>query len=207
MLGIVITSYNRFDYLEKCLESFSQSDFPAETIVTIIDDKSADYRVKELLTNFRLEKVALLIQLNKKRKGNQKNIVTAFDNFCELGCDLLMNLDNDAIVKREWLRVLLELQNKYPDRIVSGFDAPRHKANKYFGNYVFKKSIGGINLLLTADLYKTFLRKTLLNYHHWDWRMSQLRKSDFVVARPSMVQHIGSISTLGHRGADYSTTF
>lgn len=206
MLGLVITSYERYEYLQQCLQSVAKSDFPADMTAIIVDDCSKDKRVRELLNGFSFS-IPTEIIFNKRRKGNQKNIINAFDRFVFRRYELLMNLDNDAIVKPDWIKVLLRLHEKYPERIVSGFDTQRHKAKKYFSNHVFKESIGGINMLLTAELYQNFLRRTLMNYHYWDWRMSRLRKSDFVVARPSMVQHIGSISTLGHRGADYSTTF
>jgi glycosyltransferase involved in cell wall biosynthesis len=50
--GIILTTFNRYEYLEKTLETLSKTNFLPNTIIKIFDDCSTENKVIELLNNY-----------------------------------------------------------------------------------------------------------------------------------------------------------
>lgn len=200
-LGIVIPCYNRAAYLKDCLNSVLKSDIPENTLFILINDGSKDPSVGITMTLF--ADLTNTIVFNKTNSGVHKSLLLGFDTAFAKGCDVVMNLDSDAIVSKDWITRLLALHEKHSHTIVSGFNTlsqdggtgkPRHPVTEERQGYVTKRSIGGINMCFNADVYYRTVRNNLIGNTHWDWMVSyemQWRGIPFVVSKPSVVQHIG----------------
>ena len=123
-------------------------------------------------------------------------------------CDVVMNLDSDAIIKKNGIETLLHLHSRFSHTIVSGFNTlvpdagtkkPRHPIVSEHKDYFTKKSIGGINMLMNKEMYLKYIEPEL-NRYNWDWRVCQRMQKDkklFIVSNPSVVQHLGIKSAIG----------
>lgn len=200
-IGIVICTHNRLVYLEKCLESIEKSFIPLNSTLFFVDDGSEDYRVIDLINSFCSVRKSTFSHF-KKRMGIHHSLLLGFDALIMDGCDILINIDSDAIVSKNWITVLLKLHFENEDTIVSGFNTlscdiytkqPRHPVVKEFNDYILKRSIGGINMCFNKIVYDKYVRKSLVN--NWDWNLCHSFKMEnkyFVVSKPSVVQHIGT---------------
>ena len=54
-LALIITTYNRPEYLRKCFDSILRSDIPNGTVVLISDDCSDDEETLNLIRNFKVK--------------------------------------------------------------------------------------------------------------------------------------------------------
>jgi len=218
-LGIVITTYNRPYYFKQCLDSLSDADLPANTVLLFVDDASEDSAIRYMIEHYetRAIKYAMFLEKNLKIHGVLKK---GFDYLFDKGCDVVMNLDADAIVSMDFAYRLLYLKKQHPNNIISGFNTltcdpttkkARHPIVHKGENYCLKHSIGGINVLLDKKLYEKYVVPSLEKGYGWDWRMSELVKKAedvFVVAAPSCVDHIGIDSTFnGHINPDRAADF
>ena len=195
--GLLITAFNRPEYLEKCLRSVSMIPNNGSLEILIIDDCSTDKRTIELIDSF-VNTWVKKIRMSKNQ-GIKNALRTGFNFLFASGCQTVINLDGDAIVKPEFLEVLTTLKARFPDTIVSGFNTQttdpktgkvRHRTIGEFDGYCLKESIGGINMVINEAQYKAFLLPALKGQNHWDWNLCKMVKS-FVVSKPSVVQHIG----------------
>src|SRR5690606_26935169 len=79
----------------------------------------------------------------------------------------------------------------------------RHKVIEQGEGYNIKASVGGINMLLTKETYANFVRPALVHslekHLNWDHQAS-LKAGRVVVCQPSVIQHIGYESSMGHSG-------
>lgn len=205
MIGLVITTFNRPEYLIKTLESVSQAIQP--DMLLISDDCSTDYRTIDLISKY---KVIRTLRNSSIRYSLMQGIGYLFNN----GCDIVINLDSDCIVKKDFIEKLIALSEKFPDQIISGFNTltknrlgvTRHPIIEQGDGYVIKKSIGGINMLMTKSTFNIIIKPALIEAQrtkdHWDkiaCRISQEQGKDIIVCSPSVIQHIGINSAMGHR--------
>jgi glycosyltransferase involved in cell wall biosynthesis len=205
-IGLLITTFNRPEYLRQTLESLKRADLHNAQIF-IVDDCSRDN-----------ETLRLIAPYNKIR--NQRNlsirhcIQIGFDYLIARGCDVLINIDSDAIVRVDFMSRLLDLYKQFPDRIISGFNTlsksrtgiTRHPIIMQGNGYVEKLSIGGINMLMGIKTYNEIVKPGLLESQrtrdHWDkivCRISNEKGKTIIVSSPSVIQHIGFDSAMGHR--------
>lgn len=204
-IGICLTTYNRPHYLRQTLDSLAAADLRGAQVL-IVDDCSTDIETLKMLVDYR--------SVGTNRNVSIRHTLQiGFDQLISEGCEVLVNLDADVIVSPDFLQVLMELHNAFPDRIVSGFNTltknrkgiPRHPAVESHQGYVIKHSIGGVNMVISADTYQDIVRPALLlsqkNRGDWDTiacRMSMAQGKPIVVSSPSVVQHIGIRSAMGH---------
>ena len=100
-----------------------------------------------------------------------------------------------------WLINMLEQLDKNPKDIISGFNPSNHSESKTItesDRSVRKNFIGGCNILFKKNKYgivKKSLKKE--NAGGWDLVLAKNIKG-FVCTKPSVVQHIGLIGTMGH---------
>jgi glycosyltransferase involved in cell wall biosynthesis len=195
-VGLVITTFNRPNEFAKCIESLKESTLPDE--VLIVDDGSSDPETIDLINTCGFDAYQ-----HPFNYGVHASLIYGFLKLFKT-CDVVMNLDADAIVAPNYLEVLMNLHYMFPNYIVSGFNtitANRHHIISQHKGYCLKKSIGGINMLMTKDTYLKYLHVNLKNGYGWDWGVCGLvaqRKIPFVVSTPSVIDHIGFESTLGH---------
>lgn len=200
MTALILTTFNRPNYLAQCLQSLKNVNYPKDTLLIIIDDCSNE-ETRELINEFTLP-----IQVLKYFKPTNKGIKDSLLIGYQLGfnyADVVINLDGDAIVKPEFISRLLELQKQFPDNIISGFNSRNKDGDKLrnpiiseHDGYAVKKYANGINMVVNRELYDKYIHKGLTSNTNWDFAASQ--GNNCIIAVPSLVQHIGINSSMGH---------
>lgn len=207
-VGLLITTYNRPGYLWQCLESLNAADLNGVSPL-IIDDGSTDNATLNILGENKI-----LTLYHVQNMGIHFSIMAGFDYLVKLNCDTLINLDADTIVKPDFIERLTDMLLKHPDKIITGFNTTtggRHKPVSYFDGGVYKRTIGGVNMCMTVETYKSIVRPCLVDAR-WDWRVCEAMQKQnkyFVALTPSVVQHIGFVSSMGHYdgGVDVADDF
>jgi mannosyltransferase OCH1-like enzyme/GT2 family glycosyltransferase len=214
-IGLVVATWNRFEYLSKSLASLSKSRLN-NCLLVIIDDASDDKDVRRLI-----QETAFDVPVIKLFKSSRTNVNVSLDiawSFLnKIGCKKLVNLDSDTLVKTNWLEVLNQLHDKLryrKDRLVlSGFN--RHNNPSVIsdnGDHIVKSAMGGINYYFDSSMFNDFV-KPFLSYQYWDSELQdyflkhRAHQFKMVSAKPSVVQHIG-VNGLNSNGVyDYASDF
>lgn len=196
--GIVVTTWNRPEYLQSCLQSLARSELSG-TIIVLVDDASDDPETRKLLDDFDLD-----TPLVKIRKRERTLMHVGLDiGWCflqNLGCRYLSNLDADAIVRRDWFIRLRQLFESLPypgdDVLLSGFNRSNAPCiREEHENYLRKYRMGGINYFFTPAFYQK-VRHLMFN-SNWDSHIQYLCGTEqadayyMICCKPSVVQHIG----------------
>jgi len=224
-LGIIVTTYNRPKYLKQCLESLQRAELPEGTFIVIVDDASTDAEVDNV--------IAVFCAKNKwyrfkkfKNEGIKKLIRDGIGVFQEkdyphkFKFDLIINLDGDAIVRNDFATELIKLHERFPNQLITGFEctnknpdgSPRHKTIGEGQGFKIRQTVGGINLCFTPKMYNDWILPALNTSGNWDQRACLNAGNGVICASPSLIQHIGLESSMGHSGtggemADVSDTF
>jgi GT2 family glycosyltransferase len=217
VLGIV--SYERHEYLEKCLDTLKRSNLIQnidKLSIVIIDDHSKDKRVHALIDSYLIERVEIKKVKLKINRGHPNSVVKILlklfkSNYTNY--DFWGVIDNDVIFKENWLFNLLQLyeesqQMNLKIKMMTGFNATGHckdgggaelthiyetKAGK-FGT---KQFVGGAQLLMRPSILKEFgWWDTNKRKGGWDRQWSRISDElgySILVSIPSTVQHIGAI--------------
>jgi glycosyltransferase involved in cell wall biosynthesis len=200
-LGLLITTYNRPEYLERCLGSLQHTDLNSDVEVLIVDDCSTDKKTIELIQS------GWSIMYNEKQSGISQSIINGYNKLFANGCKVVINLDADAVVSEDFFNKMTSLIEQFPDRIITGFNSlvtnslgkSRHPILKTYGNCHTKKSCGGINLAMNESTFRKYVEpaceKILKDGKgNWDELACKSYSSDgldIIVSNPSIVQHIG----------------
>lgn len=201
-IAILITTFNRPEYLKECLDSVKRSNLCGADVI-VWDDNSTDKQVSEIIFKSGF-KAAYLPQ----NKGICYNLLTGIQTLLGWEYDIIINLDSDAIVRNDWIERLLELHKRFPDKIITGFHSTtknadgteRHKMIRGGDGWCEKESVGGINMLFTKQTFEKYAKPALekcLNGGNWD-HQTCINAGSVICTVPSVVQHIGLISSLGH---------
>lgn len=208
-LGIVITVHNRPEYTAQCFESLKRADIPERAVLCVVDDCSTDKNIPPLVTDFMLKTACFVVRLGEKTQGVKSAILEGVNQLQQKNCDLICILDNDAIVNNEAFNWLLYYHKQYPDRIITGFncntlnkDGSERHVNLSEGNGItFKQSAGGVNMLFNKAVYQKYILPALEGPGNWDHEACKAMMKDekpIVAIKPSVVQHIGIKSAMGH---------
>ena len=206
-IGIVIPTFGRPEFLKQMLNNLSKAKLD-NTVIVIADETATKHEnnisneMKRIILDYEIKnKVGNIpiIKIFKKRHGNMyDSFKIGFDLLEELGCNMFMTLDSDAIVKKNFIQKLMEIYQLHKHRlvIISGFHTTNnnHKVIKEYPTYRTKSSIGGINMLFNKNTYKNYFRPTLTD-EKWDWVVGDKikeKKGLLIVTKPSVVDHIGS---------------
>ncbi len=199
--ALIVTTFNRPEYLSQCLQSLRGVNYPADTLLIIVDDCSTDKQTIELINEFSLP-IQVIKYLKPQNKGIKDSLLIGYSLAFQY-CDIAINLDGDAIVKPEFIERLLELQKQFPDNIVSGFNSKNKDGDKLRNpivseheGYAVKKYANGINMVVNRELYDKYIHKGLTSNTNWDYAAS--KENNCIIAVPSLVQHIGINSSMGH---------
>lgn len=206
--SLIVCTFNRPQYLNQCFASLLRADLSPLSTVYIIDDHSTDKEAIRLIQEFDVDDVEVI----KIRKGKNKGIkdslaigyLIAFEN-----SDIVINLDGDGIVRKDFLHVLLGLKKQFPNNIVSGFNTTVKNRNPIIEEhetYFKKKYASGINMVINKDEYEDYLLPAIsMPIGNFDFEASKLHMADgkaVIVSSPSVVQHIGvEESSMGHISA------
>ncbi len=208
---LLITTFNRPEYLKRCLASVKRAGI---TDVLIVDDCSTDKETIRLINESDFRKI-----FKTSRRGICDSLLKAIHSLFISGSDIVINLDADAIIRNDFLERMMELHNAFPDDIITGFHSTtknkdgseRHRIMPFhdpFGyanhlEYVRKQSVGGINMLWTRanwEKMKPVIENAQKNNLNWDHQIS-LASNGIICAVPSLVQHIGIESSMNHTEA------
>lgn len=194
--ALIVTTYNRRNYLRDCLNSLSQlSEFPQ--VIIFSDDCSDDPNIKDMRYCFISPNEQFYLS-TERNMGIRKNLLLAYDFAFNYDCDFVINLDGDAIVKPNFITRLIGLKNRFPHSIVSGFNCnnPKNPILKDGDDYVLRRHCNGINMGIDKEQYKYIIKPALEQDGNWDYNSTH--EQPFVISKPSVVQHIGMISSMGH---------
>lgn len=202
-IGICMTVYNRPDYLIQTVDSLEDA-MIGQTVV-VVDDCSTDDRTIGLLSKLRYRVIK-----THTRSNVYGALKLGISKLIELDCTHIIILDSDAIVKPNFIEKLTELQNKFPNQIVTGFNCTtkdkdgkeRHRIIDAGEGWNKKHSIGGINMMFSVETYKKYVLPELdncirLKKGQWDMNVCK-RIGGAYSTVPSVVQHIGFYSSMGH---------
>lgn len=202
-VGLLICTYNRPEYLKECLWSLERADLSRVDAILFVDDCSDNIETKcELkLVEANMPKAYLTIQ--DHNCGIKQSLLTGYNSlFKNFGCDLVINLDSDAIVRPDFVNKLLD---NYFCGILTGFHCTTKNANgterhkilyEEAGLYV-KQSVGGINMCINKEAYEKHVRPALRSNGNWDHNAC-INAGYAYCLKESVIQHIGFDSSMGH---------
>lgn len=201
-IGLILTTFNRPNYLKECLNSLAYADLSGLNEILIIDDCSTDLTVKTLLSNIKFQ---ARIHYNEQNKGIKGNLIFGYDELFKNN-DIVINLDSDALVSKDFVSALLKLNEKFPNQIVTGFHSntlnnngtARHIITETGQDYLRKQSVGGINFSINKICYDNYLKPALIkpvgNFDH----DACITAGGCICVKESVIQHIGFDSSLNH---------
>lgn len=195
--ALIITTYNRPEYLKRCLDSIrAMSELPDH--ILLMDDCSTDEQTIKLIKSFSLPRGEVGRSFGDSNRGIAAQLKTAFIFVFGLGFDLAINLDADAIVKPDFITRLKVLKSRYPEHIVSGFncDNPRNPILYEGEDYVLRNHCNGINMCMDEKQFENIVLPALQSPGNWDYNSTH--KLPIVISKPSVVQHTGIESSMGH---------
>jgi glycosyltransferase involved in cell wall biosynthesis len=183
-------------------------------LLITVDDCSTDPEVSRLLSSFcndypgKIKNYSLI-----QNHGVKGALKTGFENAIQSGCDLFINLDSDAIVKPNFITRLKELKQQFPDNIVSGFNSRNKRPDGKLRNpiisehegYALKAHCNGINMCINRDQYEKIVRPALNTGGNWDFNCTT--SQPVVIAVPSLIEHIGFHSSMGHDSEEPDTAW
>lgn len=216
-LGLIITTFERPEYLEKCLNSLRKSTIPKGSLILIVDDHSTDARTLQLINDFFIDGCEVFRSFSETNQGISAQVRYAYNTCFASGCTVAMNLDSDAIVRPDFITRILELKNYYPGHIVTGFHSTtknrngteRHPILKTSEKYCLKSSVGGINMCMSEPEFRKYCEPALnkvinekrFNWDHLTCVESMKDGKGIVCTVPSVIQHIGFDSSMNHKEA------
>jgi len=209
-IGIVISIFGRYDLTVRMLDSINNSDL-SDTMVILVDESNSrnspvlsehDRQISDNVMQYPLK--ADHLKIFKGQHGNiNHSLLIGFDLLKNVyQCQYLVILDSDTIVKKHWLRELLNagqyLDKNYPNvpYLVSGFATINggHCEIGRMGPLRQMNDLGGINWLFPSQQYEQI--RPMLFDCHFDNRVCnwiKKRRGYLCCTVPSVVEHIGYI--------------
>lgn len=214
-ISLLITTFNRPNYLKDCLWSLERADLSRIDEIWIYDDCSTIEETKDLIRDFchKNEKANFMFSIiNRGIKDallySYELLFLPLDKFNRFGNDIVINLDSDAIVRPDFVERLLENIHKTGGGILTGFHSTttnangteRHKIKYDFDDILFKESVGGINFCIDKHAYEKFVKPALNSPGNFDHN-SCLNAGGAWCLKESVIQHIGFDSSMNHNEA------
>ena len=196
-LGLLMPIYNRSEIGTRVLDRLSQCTFPKNTVILLLDDGSTE---KEIVNKIKSVEFPSHVHVEKQFQNHNKdnsyhnigkNIKKGFNYLIDQGCDYVMNLDDDMLVKKDFIIKLMDLANEVDIKNNGGFitgfletsNVNAGKKNFYEKNrdlydklksnkYIMRSCGGGCNHLMTKEsylnIYKPGLIEAIENNKKWD---------------------------------------
>lgn len=209
-VGIMIPTFGRLNYLKKCFESLKKSNLSNCIIVIVDESLTKNVDDDKIETNKYIEKYDFkipTIKIYKNIHGNMFDSINIGLDILGHISDFLMTLDSDTIHDYNFVEKTLSTYNEVKINnnnenkliIASGFNTDKHKIipNNDL-NYYIKETIGGCHLCFKSCDYWNYIRYTLISYK-WDTNIYNLTNKlggIIVTTKPSVVEHIGEISSV-----------
>lgn len=202
-VGLLITTFDRPNYLKQSLWSLEHADLSRVNEICIWDDASTNLETKQIINDFEPTHGLLSIMGNENNCGIKVSLLRGYDYLWSLNCDIVINLDGDAVVRPDFANQLLD--NYTDTTILTGFHcttknangSDRHKIIGEHGGVYLKQSVGGINFCVDYFAYKQYVKDALCISGNWDHN-SCINAGAVYCLKESVVQHIGFDSSMGH---------
>ena len=205
--AIVITTYNRPEYLSRCLDSVCNTFIGKDSMVYIIDDASSNRDTRKLIDGFSCG-CTVVKEFKKKNTGILNSLVTAYGYCFDNGYDYVIALNDDAIVNNYFFDMMVYYKTVFPNHIISGFNTlshselrkPRHPIIQDEPFYCLKNTSGGLCFGIDRRIYDRYFLPTILNKINickrdcYDTKSTLKASADkcFVICvKPSVVEHMG----------------
>lgn len=113
MVDVIVPIYNAYDYVKKCIESIIESSDLVQNRLILIDDRSPDTRIYELLNKFKNE----YYQLNIEVLQNDKNLgfVGTVNRGMKFSENDVILLNSDTEVSQSWVEKMNKCAYSQPD--------------------------------------------------------------------------------------------
>ncbi|MEO6523835.1 MAG: DUF5672 family protein [Mucilaginibacter sp.] len=220
-IALLITTFNRPGYLQKCLSSLKYADLSQLSVILIIDDGSTDTETLIIIDSFAetLGFDNINVIKSAENEGIKKSLLLGYEllfgidydnNICDrrkFACDIVINLDSDAIVRKDFVAKLLEAYAKYShkSKIITGFHSTTKNANGSERHLIIdrdeltylKRSVGGINICIDKEVYIKAVKPALLMPGNWDHNAC-LSSGGAYCLKESVIDHIGFKSSMNH---------
>ena len=176
-----MSTFNRPKITSLCLKQLSKTK-PKGAKIQCWDARSTEYTTQDLYEWGADEVYKSLSQVNDGQ--NRAIQLTHFIN--KEHDELIYLVDNDAFHAAGWHKQLMRLWNKHK-RITTLFNAGEHRSFSEEGEAVFKKTCGGISMLLSREVVSKNKYDHLTS--SYDWAIPKWW--DFVVcSKESFVAHL-----------------
>ena len=216
-MNIVLTTYNRYEYLEPSLRSLYSSIFSQEDSIWIYDDCSTDPKIKTLLTEHSRKTPETHLHFNEQNLGCDLNVYHSIKRtFEKTNEDFIVVTDSDAIYNDQWLSFLKSQLLMYPRvGMLSVFNSPKAHAVKYEINerLVKKDSVNGLGVALNRKVFENIDPTVILSGHRcfcWDWQFITLCNNmgyDILCSKNSYIEHIGKFGVHSKGRIDLAENF
>lgn len=152
VLSIIICTYNRCKFLEKCINSIINQINEQNDIEIIIVDNNSNDGTKKLIENYNINFINYHLETNQGLSfARNKGIKESKGKY-------LAFVDDDATINKNWLESLLKHINKKSHNHIYGgpiypnfeIDCPEWIDKEYFKR-IFKKTDGYLNNLVAQD--------------------------------------------------------
>jgi len=148
MTNIVVLCYERYRLTVQCIESIRKNTKPDEYTLTLVDDDSKDFRVRNFLRDQALynPKNTTLLEVSNSRHclGALKNLGVRHSELTFGRGEFLCILDNDVCVFPGWLDTLNEDDpNGSEVVLLGGVRHPFHGVNKEHEGWVETDAVAG----------------------------------------------------------------
>ena len=221
MVGVVMTVHNRPSATKMSFFCLQRTEWPIDAFVVIIDDGS-DEQTMKLCMDLKLP-VTVHHLRNYKAQGVQRALLQGISFAFDTGATIVTNLDNDVVLRKEWLKTLVNAKQRHKGHIVTGFNcftrnrdgSERHKVVSRHEGYNLKESVGGINMVVEYAQWRDYMQPALKrsvdkggNWDHLTCIASMQAGYPIVCVSPSVVQHQEVRSSMGHHEQpDVATDF
>jgi len=212
--ALIITSFNRPEYLRMCLDSIKNTYLPKGTLIYIIDDCSDNLETVSLINNFKYTGCIVKKIFKDINKGCYDSYITAYEYVFDNNFDYAVLLGADTIVNNYFYDMMMYYKQLFPDRIISGFNTlslselnkPRHPVIYNGGFYATKNTNGSAGNLIDKNIWEKYIKPTILGQIKkkrfcYDTISSRKMSDDGLLTintSPSVIEHIGINSLLGH---------
>ena len=213
-VAVIIPTYNRPQYLKKCLSSIKKTLLKKDTLIYIVDDCSTNKETIELIKNFKKSNCLIRCVLKQENTGIQSSLLSSIEYCFNNGYDYIIILNSDVIVNNYFYDMMVYYKELFPNNIISGFNTltlgesglPRHPITYDGKFYVKKKTSGAPCLGLDRKIYERYFKNTLVDYQKqrrsaYDTEATRKASEDgcdIICTVPSVADHIGFDSSMKH---------
>ena len=190
---IGITTYDRPEYLNRCILSLYASKGIENCDVTIFDDCSPIWDISFLKNIF---PYSVKIIRNDQNLGSDENIRKMFIYFLKSESDIFVSVDSDLIFHPLWIDVIT-LNIDKTDGIFSLYNSvchpPTSKCLIDDTPFLLKEHIGSAGVVMNKNIVREIIENVPESpYYDWEWSQYLFnRGTRLLVSQRSYIQHLG----------------